>query len=115
MANGAGKFIGGFLIGGVVGGVLGLLFAPKTGKETRRLLRKSADAIPEIATEIAGEISSNVQYQADRFTEQAGRTIDNTMERMQEAIAVGKDASQKLRQELNAMRTSTARDNDDIL
>jgi len=111
MANGAGKFVGGFLIGSAVGTVLGLLFAPKTGKETRRLLRKSVDAIPEIAE----EISSNVQYQADRFTEQAGKTIDNTMERMQEAIAVGKDASQRLRQELNAMKVASISDEDDTI
>lgn len=111
MANGAGKFVGGFLIGSAVGTVLGLLFAPKTGKETRRLLRKSADAIPEIAE----EISSNVQYQADRFSEQAGKTIDSTMERMQEAIAVGKDASQRLRQELNAMKVASISEEDDSL
>jgi len=111
MANGTGKFVGGFLIGSAVGTVLGLLFAPKTGKETRRLLRKSADAIPEIAE----EISSNVQYQADRFSEQAGKTIDNTMERMQEAISVGKDASQRLRQELNAMKVASINVDDDSL
>ncbi len=110
MANGAGKFVGGFLIGSAVGTVLGLLFAPKTGKETRRLLRKSADALPEIAN----EISSNVQYQADRFTEQAGRTIDNTMERMQEAIAVGIDASQRLRQELNSSVPNSSDDDDSL-
>jgi gas vesicle protein len=114
MANGAGKFIGGFLLGSAVGATLGLLFAPKTGRETRRLLRKSADALPELANEIAGEITSNVQYQADRFTEQAGRTIDNTMERMQEAIAVGKDASQRLRQELNAMKIASPKDDDTL-
>jgi len=110
MANGAGKFVGGFLIGSAVGTVLGLLFAPKTGKETRRLLRKSADALPEIAN----EISSNVQYQADRFTEKAGRTIDNTMERMQEAIAVGIDASQRLRQELNSSVPNSSDDDDSL-
>lgn len=110
MANGAGKFVGGFLIGSAVGTVLGLLFAPKTGKETRRLLRKSADALPEIAN----EISSNVQYQADRFTEQAGKTIDNTMERMQEAIAVGIDASQRLRQELNSSVPNSSDDDDSL-
>ena len=114
MANGAGRFIGGFLLGSAVGATLGLLFAPKTGTETRRLLRKSADALPEIANEIAGEITSNVQHQADRFTEQAGRTIDNTMERMQEAIAVGKDASQRLRQELNAIKIVNPRDDDTL-
>ncbi len=100
MSNGAGKFVGGFLIGSALGTVLGLLFAPKTGKETRRLLRKSADAIPEIAS----EISSNVQSQADRLTEQAGRTFDSTIERMQDAISAGKDASQRLRQELSAIK-----------
>ncbi|CAN1208821.1 YtxH domain-containing protein [Tumidithrix helvetica PCC 7403] len=97
MANGAGKFLGGLLIGGTIGAAVGLLFAPRSGKETRQLLRKSADDLPKIAE----EIGSNVQYQADRFTETAQRTIDDAMQRLQEAIAVGQEASTKLRQELD--------------
>jgi gas vesicle protein len=97
MANGAGKFLGGILIGGTIGAAVGLLFAPRSGKETRQMLRKSADDFPKLAE----EISSNVQYQADRFTETAQRTIDEAIQRLQEAIAVGQEASTKLRQELD--------------
>lgn len=98
MANGSGKFLGGLLIGGAIGTAIGLLLAPRSGKETRRLLRKSAGNLPEIAE----ELGSNVQYQADRFTETAQRTLDETMERLQEAIVAGQEASRRLRQELNS-------------
>jgi gas vesicle protein len=97
MANGAGKFLGGILIGGTIGAAIALLYAPRSGKETRQLLRKSADDLPKIAE----EFSSNVQMQADRFTETAQRTIEDAMQRLQEAIAVGQEASTKLRQELD--------------
>jgi gas vesicle protein len=113
MANGAGKFLGGFLLGTAVGTVVGILASPQSGKETRRLLRKSADNLPEIAN----DISANVQYQADRLTEKAGRTLEDTMERLQEAIAIGKEASQKLRQELSSSVTGSPSllDEDDTL
>ncbi|OIP77023.1 MAG: gas vesicle protein [Oscillatoriales cyanobacterium CG2_30_44_21] len=96
MSNGAGKFFGGLLIGTAIGAVAGILFAPKSGKETRRALRSSAQDLPRLAE----ELGSNVQYQADRFTEQAQRTIDETVIRLQEALATGQEASRKLQEEL---------------
>jgi gas vesicle protein len=115
MANGVGKFLGGFLIGTAVGGALGLLLSPKSGKETRRLLRKSADALPDLANDFASEVGSNMQIQADRLSEQAGRTLEETMVRLQEAIAIGKEASQKLRQELNPSNPQIFLDDEDLL
>jgi len=116
MANGTGKFFGGFLLGTAVGTVLGLLLAPQSGKDTRRLLKKSAKALPGIANDIASELGANVQYQADRLTSQANRTMEETMERLQEAIAVGAEASQRLRQEINAAsNTQTLPDDDENL
>ncbi len=101
MANGAGKFLGGLILGGAIGTVVGLLVAPRSGRETRKLLRKSADALPDMAE----ELSSNVQYQADRLTETAQRTWEDTVDRLQDAIIAGQAASQKLARELNASAT----------
>jgi gas vesicle protein len=88
MANGTGKFLGGLLIGGAIGAALGILFAPRSGKETRQMLKKSVAGIPELS-----ELAENVQQQTQR-------TLEEAMQRLQEAIAVGQEASRKLRQEM---------------
>jgi gas vesicle protein len=94
MSNGAGKFLGGL----IVGTAIGLLFAPRSGKETRQALKRSAQDLD--LPQLAEEISSNVQYQADRLTEQAQRTIDEALISLQEAIAVAQETSQRLQEEL---------------
>lgn len=109
MANGAGKFLGGLLIGGAIGTVVGLLVAPRSGKETRQMLQNSTSSLPDLAE----ELGANVQYQADRLTETAQRTLDETIERLQEAIAAGQEASQRLRQELNTSAASQSNMLDD--
>jgi gas vesicle protein len=88
MANGTGKFLGGLLIGGAIGAALGILFAPRSGKETRQMLKESVAGIPELS-----ELAENVQQQTQR-------TLEEAMQRLQEAIAVGQEASRKLRQEM---------------
>ncbi len=96
MSNGAGKFFGGVIVGTVIGAAVGILFAPRSGKETRQVLKRSAKELPKLAE----EVSANVQYQADRLTVQAQRTIDEALIRLQEAIATGQEASRKLQDEL---------------
>lgn len=96
MSNGAGKFFGGLMVGTVIGAAVGILFAPRSGKETRQVLKRSAQDLPQLAE----ELGSNVQYQADRFTEKAQRTIDEALVRLQDAIATGQEASRKLQEEL---------------
>jgi gas vesicle protein len=96
MSNGAGKFFGGLIVGTTIGAAIGILFAPRTGKETRQALRRSAKDLPKLAE----DLGSNVQYQTDRLAEQAQRTIDEAMIRLQEAIATGQDASRKIQEEL---------------
>jgi len=88
MANGTGKFWGGLVIGGVIGTAIGILFAPRSGKETRQMLKESVANIPELS-----ELAENVQQQTQR-------TIEEAVQRLQEAIAVGQEASRKLRQEM---------------
>lgn len=113
MSNGAGKFWGGFLVGSVVGTFVGLWVTPRSSKQAKRLLRKSAEVLPAIAE----EITANVQYQSDRLTESAQKTLAEALERLQEAIAVGQETSQKLRQELgHSVKTSEGdlQDNDSL-
>ena len=95
--NRSGVFIGGMLLGAAVGTLTGLLMAPRTGRETRQLLKKSADALPELAE----DLSTSVQLQTDRLSESALRNWDETLERLQEAIAPGIDASQRESQLIN--------------
>lgn len=91
-----GVFIGGLLVGAAIGAVTGLLLAPKTGQETRKLLKKSADALPELAE----DLSTTVQLQADRLSESALQSWDETLFRLREALVAGIEASQRQRQQL---------------
>jgi gas vesicle protein len=114
MSNGAGKFLAGFLVGSAVGALVGLSVTPRSRKQAKRLLRKSAEVLPEIAE----GLTANVQYQSDRLTESAQKTMSEAMERLREAIAIGQEASQKLRQELNFPTTTASEvdlpDNDSL-
>ncbi len=95
--NRSGVFIGGLMLGATIGALTGLLVAPRTGRETRKILKKSADALPELAE----DLSTSVQILADRLSAKALQNWDETLERLQEAIAAGIDASQRSNQVLN--------------
>lgn len=103
MSNGAGKFLGGFLVGSAVGALVGLSVTPRSRKQAKRLLRKSAEVLPEIAE----GLTANVQYKRDRLTESAQKTMSEALDRLREAISIGQEASQKLRQELNLSATGS--------
>ncbi|MEC4807139.1 MAG: YtxH domain-containing protein [Jaaginema sp. PMC 1079.18] len=91
-----GTFFGGMLIGTAVGTVVGMLIAPRPGRETRQILKKSAAALPELAE----DLSTSLQLQADRFSESALHNWNDTLIRLQEAIAAGVYASQLKTKEL---------------
>ncbi|MEB3215520.1 MAG: YtxH domain-containing protein [Nostocales cyanobacterium 94392] len=99
--NRSGSFIGGLMLGATIGTFTGLLIAPRTGRETRKLLKKSADALPEIAE----DLSTSAQIQADRLSENALRSWDETLERLREAIVAGIDASARENQALKRQKT----------
>ncbi|ULP70714.1 hypothetical protein BDGGKGIB_00332 [Nodularia sphaerocarpa UHCC 0038] len=94
--NRSGVFFGGFMLGATIGALTGLLVAPRTGRETRKILQKSANAIPDLAE----DLSTSVQIQADRLSASAVRNWDDTLEKLQDAIAAGVDASQRESQNL---------------
>ncbi|MFM7363563.1 MAG: YtxH domain-containing protein [Cuspidothrix sp.] len=99
--NRSGIFIGGLMLGAAIGTVVGLIVAPRTGRETRKLIKKSANAIPELAE----DISTSVQIQADRLAHSTLQTWDETVDRLQEAIAVGIEATQQENQNLHQQHT----------
>jgi len=100
--NRSSSFFGGLLVGATLGTVAGLIAAPRSGRETRYLLKKSADALPELAE----DLSTNLQIQADRLSESALRSWDETLLRLREAIAAGLEASQQTRQQLSQGSTA---------
>ncbi|MGB3651515.1 MAG: YtxH domain-containing protein [Rivularia sp. (in: cyanobacteria)] len=101
--NSSGNFIGGLMLGATIGAFTGLLMAPRTGRETRKLLKKSASALPDLAE----DLSTSAQIQADRLSENAIRSWDDTLERLREAVLAGIDASAREHQALNREKTKT--------
>lgn len=100
--NRSGNFIGGLMLGATIGAITGLLVAPRTGRETRKLLKKSADALPDLAE----DLSTSAQIQADRISDTALRSWDDTLERLREALFAGIDASMRENQALKRQKTS---------
>ncbi|MBV5260737.1 YtxH domain-containing protein [Synechococcus moorigangaii CMS01] len=93
----SGAFLGGLLVGGAVGAIAGLLFAPRPGKDTRKILKKSLEALPELAEDLA----DSLQLHADQLSETARHNWEDTLQRLQEAIAAGMEASQAEAQRLD--------------
>lgn len=99
--NRSGNFIGGLMLGATIGAFTGLLMAPRTGRETRKLLKKSADALPDLAE----DLSTSAQIQADRISENALRSWDETLDRLRDALYAGVDASMRENQVLKRQKT----------
>ena len=80
----------GVVVGGLMGTIAGLLLAPRSGQETRRILKKSTDALPELVE----DLSTTLQLQTNQLSETAQRKWQETLNRLQVAIAAGVEASQ---------------------
>lgn len=106
--NRTGAFLGGLVVGTAIGTAVGLLLAPRSGRETRRFLRKSAEALPDVAE----DVTHNMQYQTERLLDSAQKSLDETLVRLQEAIATGKQAMVQKRHELNRQRLAADSDPD---
>ncbi|MEY3870598.1 MAG: hypothetical protein RLZZ338_4492 [Cyanobacteriota bacterium] len=96
----SGVFFRGFLIGAALGTIAGLIVAPRSGKETRKILKKSALALPDLAE----DLSTTLHLHADRLSETALRNWDDTLVRLQDAIAAGLEASQREHQKLSLQK-----------
>ncbi len=85
-----GTFFTGIALGSAIGTIVGLLIAPRTGKETRKVLEKSTDALPELAEDLA----STLQLQTHRLSHEATQNWEQTIVRLQKAIAAGQEATE---------------------
>ncbi|PSB03500.1 YtxH domain-containing protein [Merismopedia glauca] len=91
-----GAFIIGMVTGTVLGTMAGLLVSPRSSRQTKQFVKKSVEALPDLAE----DLSTTMQIQADRISESALRNWDETLNRLQVAIAAGIRASQQERQSL---------------
>ena len=98
--NRAGAFLGGLMLGTAVGTAIGLLIAPRSGRDTRRFLRKSAEVIPDVAE----DLKTSVQYQSEKLLDSAKTSLDDTFDRLQEAIEVGKETMSQTHKELSKQK-----------
>ncbi len=87
-----GALVVGMIVGTAIGTVAGLLIAPRRGRETRRLLKKVAAAVPELAE----DLSDSLKLQTNRLSLTAGDSWVSTIDRLQQALAVGIVASQSI-------------------
>jgi gas vesicle protein len=92
----------GFLVGAVGGVTVGLLVAPKSGKELRGELRDNARNLPERASELMDDTldlyASGVNY--------AQLAVEDQTMRVKRAVAAGKLAAAKKREELDYSSSS---------
>lgn len=82
-------FVMGLLLGSSIGAIATFLFTPRTGKENRQILRKTAQALPEMAE----DLSTTMQNNTISLSASALEKWNNTLERLQVAIASGIEAS----------------------
>ncbi|VEP18808.1 Gas vesicle protein [Hyella patelloides LEGE 07179] len=106
--NRAGTFVTGLAIGSAIGTAIGLLIAPRTGKETRKVLEKSVDALPELAEDLA----TTLQLQTNRLSEEALQNWEATLNRLQQAIAAGQEASQGEKEKIRSIQINAQQQND---
>jgi gas vesicle protein len=83
--------ITGLLLGSMIGTVVGLLFSPRSGKENRKIIKKSVEALPQLTE----DLTSSVKLQTGRLSKTTITKLENTLDRLQEAIAAGIEASQE--------------------
>lgn len=94
---GLGSWLFGLFLGALGGVTVALLTTPKSGKELRGTLRESAKAIPERASELLDDTldlyASGVNY--------AQLAVEEQSMRVKRAVAAGKLAAAKKREELD--------------
>jgi gas vesicle protein len=93
--NGSAWFVAGFIVGGLVGFAAGLLMAPQAGEETQAQLREKGIELKSRAEELAEE----ARKAAEELREKGPVTIKG---RIEGAIAEGKEAAAKRKEELTA-------------
>lgn len=88
--KGAGAFLGGVLFGTAIGSILGILLAPQTGKDTRKLLKQRLDDIP------IPDTSDSAQQQIEKLVQSARKSLDETIDKLNETIEANRVSSAPL-------------------
>lgn len=91
-------FIAGLTIGALIGAASALLMAPQSGKRTRRDIARRAERLGDTASERFGEARDEATRLADRtrsetrrLARDARRRVDETGERLADAVEHGRD------------------------
>ncbi len=106
--NRVGTFFTGLALGSAIGTIVGLLVAPRTGKETRKVLEKSTDALPELAEDLA----STIQLQTHRLSNEAIQNWEQTLVRLQKAIAAGQEATEWEKSKIRTVQNKNTKQNE---
>ncbi|HEY5473043.1 MAG TPA: YtxH domain-containing protein [Candidatus Limnocylindrales bacterium] len=95
-----GSVFGAFVLGGMLGAILGLLFAPRSGEETREMLNEKANGYWGQAGEMyatgVDKVSEAVdvgKVTAEEKSEQLRAKIDDARSRLQEQVAKSAEAA----------------------
>ena len=95
-SNGVGSWLSGVIVGALGGAALALLTAPKPGSEVRGSIKKTASDIPERVRELLDDsldlYASTLNY--------CQLLIEEQTLRLKRAVAAGKLAAAKKREEL---------------
>ena len=82
-------FWSGLLLGSSIGAIVTLLLAPNSGQKNRQLLQKTASALPQMADDLATTLQSHGHH----LSNSAKQNWQQTLNRLQIAIAAGVEAS----------------------
>lgn len=100
--NGASSWFLGLVIGALGGATVALLTAPKSGSEVRGVLKQTASDVPNKLAEVLDDsldlYASTINY--------CQLVIEEQSQRIQKAVAAGKLAAAKKREELELGGTS---------
>ncbi len=99
--EGSGEFFAGFLFGAFVGAALALLFAPAPGEELREQIREKSIELKDRA----GELGLDTAKLAE-LREKGEDFFQQQKSRLEQAIAEGKEAAARKKEELLAQLES---------
>jgi gas vesicle protein len=98
--GGSSGFIAGMLFGLLAGAALAMIAAPQSGEDTRGLLRAKARETADRMRDTVGDVNASVSGQTNELLERGRTIVDTARSRIDNAVADGKDAAERQRNEL---------------
>lgn len=83
------NLITGLVIGSTVGTIAGIFLASRRGKDTKVIVKKSLQALPELTEDLV----TTAQRRGNQWSRLATKRLNNSLTRVQKAIAAGLEAS----------------------